>query len=45
LGVIYTNPDRPTFEDSMGVYAEDSRPLYERGTDYEKLLKRIRSLI
>jgi 2-oxoglutarate ferredoxin oxidoreductase subunit beta len=45
LGVIYTNPDRPTFEDSTRVYAEDSRPLHERGVDYERLSKQIRSLI
>lgn len=45
LGVIYTNPDRPTFEDSTGVYAEDRRPLHQRGVDYEKLSRRINSLI
>jgi 2-oxoglutarate ferredoxin oxidoreductase subunit beta len=45
LGVIYTNPNRPTFEDSTRVYAEDSRPLYERGVDYERLSRRIRSMI
>ena len=45
LGVIYTNPDKPTFEDSTRVYAEDSRPLHEKGVDYERLSERIRSLI
>jgi len=45
LGVIYTNPDRPTFEDSTGVYEEDSRPLYERRVDYSRLEREIRSLI
>ena len=44
LGVIYTNPGRPTFEDSTGVYEEDSRPLHERGVDYERLARQIRSL-
>jgi 2-oxoglutarate ferredoxin oxidoreductase subunit beta len=43
--VIYTNPDRSTFEDSTGVYAEDDRPLHERGVDYERLSRQIRSLI
>ena len=45
LGVIYTNPDRPTFEDSTGVYGEDSRPLYERSVDYSRLEREIRSLV
>jgi 2-oxoglutarate ferredoxin oxidoreductase subunit beta len=45
LGVIYTNPDRPTFEDSTRVYTEDSRPLHERSVDYERLIRRINSLI
>jgi 2-oxoglutarate ferredoxin oxidoreductase subunit beta len=45
LGVIYTNPDRSTFEDSTGVYVEDGRPLHERGVDYERLSRQISSLI
>jgi 2-oxoglutarate ferredoxin oxidoreductase subunit beta len=44
LGVIYTNPNRPTFEDSTGVYEEDSRPLFERSVDYAGLERVIRSL-
>jgi 2-oxoglutarate ferredoxin oxidoreductase subunit beta len=45
LGVIYSNPGRTTFEDSTGVYEEDSRPLYERSVDYSRLEREIRSLV
>jgi 2-oxoglutarate ferredoxin oxidoreductase subunit beta len=37
LGVFYLSPDKPSFEDNTGVYREDSRPLYERQVDVEKL--------
>ena len=39
LGVFYTSPDRPTFEDSVGVYREDKRPLHERMPDRREALK------
>jgi 2-oxoglutarate ferredoxin oxidoreductase subunit beta len=45
LGVFYVNPDRPTFEDSTGVYDENSRPLHERGVDYSRLEREIGSLV
>lgn len=44
LGVLYTGPDKPTFEDSTGVYAEDDRPLHAREVDLERLEKEILSL-
>jgi 2-oxoglutarate ferredoxin oxidoreductase subunit beta len=37
LGVFYLSPDKPPFEDTTGVYREDSRPLYEREVDFPKL--------
>jgi len=37
LGVFYLSPDKPSFEDNIGVYREDSRALYERQVDVEKL--------
>jgi 2-oxoglutarate ferredoxin oxidoreductase subunit beta len=37
LGVFYVSPSKPSFEDNTGVYREDSRPLYEREVDVEKL--------
>jgi 2-oxoglutarate ferredoxin oxidoreductase subunit beta len=39
LGVFYTNPDRPTFEDSVGVYRDDKRPLHERMPDRREALR------
>jgi len=41
LGVFYTSPPKPTFEETTGVYRENPAPLYERTPDMNKL----RSLI
>lgn len=43
LGVLYLNPNKPTFEDGTGVYRQDQRPLYERDVDVEKLQNLIRN--
>ena len=43
LGVIYRNPDRKTFEDQQPAWVEDSRPLYKRETDMEKLRELVES--
>ncbi len=43
LGVFYISPDKPTFEENTGVYQQDSRPLYERDVDFEKLHGLIRT--
>lgn len=43
LGVFYISPDKPTFEECTGVYEQDSRPLYERDVDLEKLRGLIRT--
>jgi len=37
LGIFYENPDKTSFEDNIGLYTEDKRPLYERDVDMEKL--------
>ncbi|MFC1489883.1 thiamine pyrophosphate-dependent enzyme [Candidatus Latescibacterota bacterium] len=37
LGIFYTNPDKPTFEESLNVYAEDSSPVIDRIRDMSKL--------
>ena len=41
LGIFYVNSDKKTFEENVGVYEKDGRPLYERKPD----LERLRSLI
>ncbi|OHB67762.1 MAG: 2-oxoacid ferredoxin oxidoreductase [Planctomycetes bacterium RBG_13_60_9] len=43
LGVFYTNPHKPTFEETTGVYAQDPRPLHERDVDFQKLQDLIRT--
>jgi 2-oxoglutarate ferredoxin oxidoreductase subunit beta len=43
LGVIYKNPDRRTFEEQQPAWEEDSRPLYRRKTDIEKLEELVES--
>lgn len=43
LGVIYKNPDRKTFEEQQPAWEEDSRPLYRRKTDMEKLEELVES--
>lgn len=42
LGVFYENPGKPTFEDKVGVYRDDERPLFKR---QEARTKRLRELI
>jgi 2-oxoglutarate ferredoxin oxidoreductase subunit beta len=37
LGVFYINPNKRTFEDNVGIYRQDSRPLFERELDYARL--------
>lgn len=37
LGVIYEEKSRPTFEDNIGVFRNDSRPLFRRELDVRKL--------
>jgi 2-oxoglutarate ferredoxin oxidoreductase subunit beta len=41
LGIFYINPNKTTFEDEIGIYSEDKRPLYEREPDYDRLQKLI----
>lgn len=43
LGVFYISPDKPTFEECTGVYEQDSRSLYERDVDLEKLRGLVRT--
>ncbi len=37
LGVFYKNENKKTFEDGIGIYEKDHRPLYMRQPDIEKL--------
>ena len=37
LGIFYINPDKKTFEENIGTYQENQKPLYQRRTDIEKL--------
>jgi len=37
LGIFYTNPKKTTFEQNIGIYQQDQRPLYKRQTNFEKL--------
>jgi 2-oxoglutarate/2-oxoacid ferredoxin oxidoreductase subunit beta len=37
LGVIYTAGDRPAFEETLAAYQRESRPLYERVPDRERI--------
>ena len=36
LGVFYVNP-KDSFEENVGTYDDDARPLYERESDQDKL--------
>ena len=37
LGVFYIGPEKGTFEENIGIYQENDKPLYEREPDMEKL--------
>ena len=37
LGIFYTNPDKTSFEENIGVYRQDDRPLYKREPDMTQL--------
>ena len=41
LGVFYTSPPKPTFEETTGVYRDNPAPLYERTPDMAKLTRLI----
>jgi len=41
LGVIYTNPNKPVFEESLDTYSEDSTPVIKRERDLAKLQRLI----
>jgi 2-oxoglutarate ferredoxin oxidoreductase subunit beta len=41
LGIFYVNPNKSVFEDNVGIYQQDNRPLFEREPD----LNRLRMLI
>jgi len=48
LGIFYTNTDKTTFEENIGTYKKDKRPLYEREVNIEKLqdlLEKFKTLI
>ncbi|MGA2172315.1 MAG: thiamine pyrophosphate-dependent enzyme [Sedimentisphaerales bacterium] len=37
LGIFYISPDKSAFEDNVGVYRDDKRPLFEREPDFARL--------
>jgi 2-oxoglutarate ferredoxin oxidoreductase subunit beta len=37
LGIFYVNFDKKAFEENVGIYQEDQRPLYDREPNIEKL--------
>jgi 2-oxoglutarate/2-oxoacid ferredoxin oxidoreductase subunit beta len=37
LGIFYINPNKSTFEDNVGIYQQDNRPLFEREPDLNRL--------
>lgn len=41
LGIFYINPHKATFEENIGIYKNDQRPLYQRELNIEKLYKLI----
>jgi 2-oxoglutarate ferredoxin oxidoreductase subunit beta len=43
LGVFYVNPNKKTFEENVGIYRDDDRPLYQREPDIEGLRNLIES--
>lgn len=38
LGIFYINPNKKSFEENVGIYHDDKRPLYERELDIERLV-------
>lgn len=38
LGVFYKSPQKPSFEENVGIYEEKKGPLYERDLDKKKLI-------
>ena len=45
LGVFYTSPAKPTFEDNTGAYRTDKRPLWQRRPDRREGLARFISTL
>lgn len=45
LGVFYINSDKPTFEESTGVYTDDNRPLFAREINIKMLEETFKSMI
>jgi len=43
LGVLYLNPNRPTFEENLIVYRDRKEPLYKRRADFDRLRTLIES--
>lgn len=41
LGIFYVNPNKKTFEDSVGIYSEDNVPLWQRDDDRMKILSEL----
>ena len=37
LGIFYKSPQKPSFEENVGIYEEKQDPLYERALDKKKL--------
>jgi 2-oxoglutarate ferredoxin oxidoreductase subunit beta len=41
LGIFYINPNKSTFEDNVGVYLQNKKPLYQREMDRTKKLSEL----
>lgn len=45
LGIFYINPDKASFEENIGTYDQNKKPLFERNADYSKLESLMNSFI
>lgn len=43
LGILYINPTKTTFEENLPAYESVKKPLYQRETDFSKILSLIES--
>jgi 2-oxoglutarate ferredoxin oxidoreductase subunit beta len=44
IGILYINPDRPTFEDGLAAHSGSGEPLYKRKVDRKKLTALIETM-
>jgi 2-oxoglutarate ferredoxin oxidoreductase subunit beta len=44
IGILFINPDRPTFEDGLAAHSGSGEPLYKRKVDRKKLTALIETM-